>query len=103
MTAALFEIGYYGLAGRIASPLDVVAEAQQAERLGIGAMFLSERINVKDAGVVAGAVAAATGKIGIGTAATNHNTWSGRTEPLRAPTCRTLSGVRRSVRGPGRP
>lgn len=37
-------------------------------------MFLSERFNVKDAGVLAGAVAAATKQTGIGTAATKHNT-----------------------------
>ncbi|MEU8798602.1 LLM class flavin-dependent oxidoreductase [Spirillospora sp. NPDC048819] len=69
MTAALPEIGCYGLAGHTASPLDVVAEAQHAEWPGIGAMFLSERFNVKDAGVMAGAVAAATEQIGIGTSA----------------------------------
>nr|WP_278259821.1 TIGR03857 family LLM class F420-dependent oxidoreductase [Nocardioides convexus] len=40
----------------------------------MGAVFLSERFNVKDAGVLAGAAAAATERIGIATAATNHNT-----------------------------
>ena len=66
------EIGCYGLAGHTDQPRDVVAEARLAEELGIGAMFLSERFNVKDAGVLAGAVAATTGRLGIGTAASIH-------------------------------
>ncbi|WP_364515613.1 TIGR03857 family LLM class F420-dependent oxidoreductase [Nocardioides sp. LML1-1-1.1] len=68
------EIGCYGLAGHTSSPRDLLAEARLAEDLGIGAVFLSERFNVKDAGVLAGAAAAATERIGIATAATNHNT-----------------------------
>ena len=55
-------------------PRDALAEARLAEALRIGSMFLSERFNVKDAGVLAGAVAAATERLGIATAATNHNT-----------------------------
>ncbi|WP_165966023.1 hypothetical protein [Actinomadura sp. 7K534] len=47
-----------------------MAKAQHAEWPGIGAMFRSERFNVKDAGMMAGAVAAATEEqIGIGTSA----------------------------------
>lgn len=68
------EIGCYGLAGHTSSPRDLLAEARLAEELGIGAVFLSERFNVKDAGVLAGAAAAVTERIGIATAATNHNT-----------------------------
>lgn len=74
MTIPLPEIGCYGLAGHTATPRDLVAEARRAEELGIGAMFLSERFTVKDAGVLAGAVGAVTERLGIGTAATNHNT-----------------------------
>ncbi len=68
------EIGCYGLAGHTDAPRDLLDEVRLAERLGIGSVFLSERFNVKDAGVMAGAVAAATERIGIATAATNHNT-----------------------------
>lgn len=68
------EIGCYGLAGHTASPRDLLDEVRLAERLGIGSVFLSERFNVKDAAVLAGAAAAATETIGIATAATNHNT-----------------------------
>lgn len=68
------ELACYGLAGHSTSPRDLVHEALLAEELGLGSMFLSERFNVKDAGVMAGAVAGATSRLGIATAATNHNT-----------------------------
>nr|WP_301539778.1 TIGR03857 family LLM class F420-dependent oxidoreductase [Nocardioides sp. zg-DK7169] len=62
------------MAGHTSSPGDLLDEVRLAERLGIGAVFLSERFNLKDAGVLAGAAVAASERIGIGTAATNHNT-----------------------------
>lgn len=68
------ELGCYGLAGHSNTPRDLIDEARLAEELGLGSMFLSERFNAKDAAVLAGAVAASTTSIGIGTAATNHNT-----------------------------
>lgn len=68
------EIGCYGLAGHTSSPRDLLGEVRLAEELGIGSVFLSERFNLKDAAVLAGAVGAATERIGIATAATNHNT-----------------------------
>lgn len=74
MTQDLPELGCYGLAGHTDRPRDLLDEVRLAESLGIGSVFLSERFNVKDAGVLAGAAAAATTSIGIATAATNHNT-----------------------------
>ena len=68
------ELAFYGLAGHTTSPRDLIDEVRLAEQLGIGSVFLSERFNTKDAGVMAGVAAAATTKIGIATAATNHNT-----------------------------
>lgn len=68
------EIGCYGLAGHTDSPRDLLEEVRLAEDLGIGSVFLSERFNVKDAGVLAGAAAATSSSIGIATAATNHHT-----------------------------
>ena len=68
------ELAGYGLAGHTDSPRDVVAEARLAEEIGLGSLFLSERFNVKDAGVMAGAVAGVTDRLGIATAATNHVT-----------------------------
>ena len=68
------ELGCYGLAGHTASPRDLLDEVRFAEDLGLGAVFLSERFNTKDAAVLAGAAGAVVVQIGIGTAATNHNT-----------------------------
>lgn len=68
------ELACYGLAGHNDSPRDLVGEAQRAEELGFGSMFLSERFNTKDAGVLAGVVAASSSRLGLATAATNHNT-----------------------------
>lgn len=95
MTRALLpEIACYGLAGHSTSPRDLVDEARLAEEIGIGSVFLSERFNVKDAGVMAGAVAAATERIGIGTAATNHNTRHPLVTATMATTLHRLSGGR---------
>lgn len=88
------EIGCYGLAGHTDSPRDLLDEVRQAEALGIGSVFLSERFNVKDAGVLAGAVAAATERIGIATAATNHNTRHPLVTATLATTAHRLSGGR---------
>lgn len=68
------ELGFYGLAGHASDPAVLLDEVREAERLGLGAVFLSERFNYKDAAVLSGAAAAATTSIGIATAATNHNT-----------------------------
>ncbi|KRC54869.1 MULTISPECIES: TIGR03857 family LLM class F420-dependent oxidoreductase [unclassified Nocardioides] len=88
------EIGCYGLAGHTSSPRDLLDEARLAEDLGIGALFLSERFNVKDAGVLAGAAAAATERLGIATAATNHNTRHPLVTATMATTLHRLSGGR---------
>ncbi|WP_232676512.1 TIGR03857 family LLM class F420-dependent oxidoreductase [Nocardioides sp. R-C-SC26] len=68
------ELACYGLAGHSASPRDLVDEVRHAEGLGLGSVFLSERFNVKDAAVMAGVAAGVSTRIGIATAATNHNT-----------------------------
>ena len=68
------ELGFYTLAGAPKSPRDLIAEVADAERLGIGACFISERFNIKEAATLSGAVGAVSSRIGIATAATNHNT-----------------------------
>ena len=74
LTPELPELGCYALAGHAARTRDLVDEVVLAEELGLGAVFLSERFNTKDAAVMAGAAGAVSTRIGIGTAATNHNT-----------------------------
>ena len=88
------EIGCYGLAGHSSSPRDLLAEVRLAERLGIGSVFLSERFNVKDAAVMAGAAGAVSETIGIATAATNHNTRHPLVTATFATTMHRLTGGR---------
>lgn len=88
------ELGCYGLAGHSNSPADLLAEVRLAERLGIGSVFLSERFNVKDAAVMAGAAGAVTSTIGIATAATNHNTRHPLVTATMATTMHRLTGGR---------
>ncbi|WP_203337133.1 TIGR03857 family LLM class F420-dependent oxidoreductase [Nocardioides limicola] len=88
------ELGCYGLAGHSDSPRDLLDEVARAEQLGLGSVFLSERFNVKDAAVLAGAVAATSSGIGIGTAATNHNTRHPLVTATMATTLHRLSGGR---------
>jgi probable F420-dependent oxidoreductase len=70
----LTELGFYTLAGHSDSPRDLVDEVRQAEQLGLGSAFVSERFNLKDASTLCGAAGAISETIGIATAATNHNT-----------------------------
>jgi 5,10-methylenetetrahydromethanopterin reductase len=92
--SALPELGCYGLAGHAASPRDLLDEVRLAERLGIGSVFLSERFNVKDAAVLAGAAGAVSEQIGIATAATNHNTRHPLVTATFATTMHRLTGGR---------
>jgi len=70
----LAELGFYMLAGHSDNPRDLVDQVQSAETLGLGSGFISERFNCKDACALSGAAAAVTERLGIATAATNHNT-----------------------------
>ncbi|MFI6095019.1 TIGR03857 family LLM class F420-dependent oxidoreductase [Lentzea sp. NPDC051213] len=92
--ARLPEIGCFGLAGHSPTPRQLIEEAKRAEELGIGSMFLSERFNVKDAGVLAGVAGAVTERLGIGTAATNHNTRHPLVTATMATTLHRVTGGR---------
>ena len=70
----LNEIGFYTLAGAPESPAEVIGEVADAENLGLGSAFISERYNIKEAVTLSGAVGALSTTLGIATAATNHNT-----------------------------
>ena len=90
----LVELGFYGLAGHSDSPADLVGQVRQAEALGLGSCFLSERFNVKDAAVLCGAVAAASETLGIATGATNHNTRHPIVTATMATTMHRMTGGR---------
>lgn len=68
------ELGFYTLAGAPKSPRDLIGEVADAERLGLGTAFISERFNIKEAATLSGAAGAVSTRIGIATGATNHNT-----------------------------
>jgi 5,10-methylenetetrahydromethanopterin reductase len=90
----LTELGFYTLAGHSDSPRDLVDEARQAEQLGLGAAFVSERFNLKDATTLCGAAGGVTETIGIATAATNHNTRHPLVTATFATTMHRLTGGR---------
>jgi len=68
------ELGFYTLAGAPDSPRELIGEVRDAEAMGLGAAFISERFNVKEAATLSGAAAAVSDEIRIITGATNHNT-----------------------------
>ncbi len=72
----------------------MLTELAQAEDLGLGQAFLSERLNVKEACALSGAAGAATESIGIITAATNHNTRHPAITAAFATTMHRLTGGR---------
>ena len=71
-----------------------VDEVREAERLGLGAVFISERFTVKEAVTLSGAAGAVSERIGIATAATNHNTRHPLVTASYATTMHRLTGGR---------
>lgn len=69
----LNELGFYLLAGGATSPKPLLQEVRDAEKIGLGSGFVSERYNVKEAVTLSAAAGAVTTQLGVATAATNHN------------------------------
>ena len=61
------ELGFYALPGHVDDPARVVPEVQAGERLGLGSVWLAERLNTKDVGVLSGVAAASSERLGIAT------------------------------------
>jgi probable F420-dependent oxidoreductase len=68
------ELSCYLLPGHTTTPADAIEEAREAEALGLGRVWLSERFDVKDAGVICAAALSVTTKLRVATAATNIHT-----------------------------
>ena len=94
MERTLDEIGFYTLAGAPDSPAAMFDEIRHAERLGLGAVFISERFNSKEAVTLSGAAAACSERMRIVTAATNHNTRHPVVTAAYASTMHLLTGGR---------
>ena len=88
------ELGFYTLAGAPESPRELISEVRDAEALGLGAAFISERFNVKEASTLSGAAAAVSEDIRIITGATNHNTRHPIVSASYASTMHFLTGGR---------
>ncbi len=92
--AAHPELGFYTLAGAPESPRELIGEIREAEAMGLGAAFISERFNIKEAATLSGAAAAVSDEIRIITGATNHNTRHPMVTASYATTMHYLSGGR---------
>ena len=94
MAVPLNELAFYTLAGAPKSPRDMLPELHDAEALGVGSAFISERFNIKEAATLSGAAAATTETIGLATGATNHNTRHPIVTASYATTMHRLTGGR---------
>lgn len=63
------DLSAYIAGGRVWSSAEVIEQALDAERLGLRRVWLSERYDLKEAGVLLGGMAARTSRLGLGTAA----------------------------------
>jgi probable F420-dependent oxidoreductase len=88
------ELGFYTLAGAPESPRELLTEVRDAEALGLGAAFISERFNIKEASTLSGAAAAVSEELRIITGATNHNTRHPMVTASYATTMHYLTGGR---------
>ncbi|MHB8463923.1 MAG: TIGR03857 family LLM class F420-dependent oxidoreductase [Acidimicrobiales bacterium] len=59
------QVGAYLLPGRVGDPAPAIRQAQAAEHLGFGTVWLSERWGTKDLGVLLGAVSQATSRVKV--------------------------------------
>ena len=91
------ELAFYTLAGAPETPRDLIGEIEQGEELGLGSVFISERFNIKEAATLSGAVGAVSSRLGIATAATNHNTRHPMVTAAHAMTMHKLTGGRFSL------
>jgi probable F420-dependent oxidoreductase len=65
MTVRYPELGVYSLPGHISQPRDAIQEIQDAERLGFGSVWISERFAAKNADVLSGVAAMLAPSMGI--------------------------------------
>jgi probable F420-dependent oxidoreductase len=87
-------LGAYLLPGRATDPRSAVTQAVSAEQIGLGAVWLSERLGTKDLGTIGGALAQATTRVRIGAAATHVQTRHPMALASLGLTMQALSGER---------
>ncbi|MCW3014235.1 MAG: family class F420-dependent oxidoreductase [Solirubrobacterales bacterium] len=69
MEPACDDLSLYVIGGRVKSAAAALDEAEAAERVGLGRLWLSERYDLKEAGTLLGGMAARTSRLRLGTAA----------------------------------
>lgn len=74
MAARFPELGFYTLPGRVADPRPALQEVRDAEQIGLGSVWISERQDVKEAAVLSGACGALTSELAVAVGVTNPNT-----------------------------
>jgi probable F420-dependent oxidoreductase len=74
MTGHHPELGFYVLNGQPTDAKTALSEVRDAEAMGLGTAFISERYNLKEVGALSGAIGAVSDRICVHVAATNHNT-----------------------------
>ncbi len=87
------ELACYLLPGNGTSD-QLLEEARDADRIGFGTGFLSERLGAKELAVASGAALATTTRLTVATAATNHNMRHPLVTAGMASTLHRLSGGR---------
>ncbi len=69
MDPVVDDLSLYVRGGRVHSSAEVITDAVEAERLGLRRLWLSERYDLKEAGVLLGGMAARTTRLELGTSA----------------------------------
>lgn len=59
------EFGYYALPGHISEPKNILEEIAAGDKVGMGSVWISERLNTKNVEVLSGVAAALTPRMGI--------------------------------------
>lgn len=85
------DLSIYVLPGRATDPTIALAQAEDAEAAGFGGIYVSERLDVKEAAVVCGALAATTDQLRVGTALIHQGTRHPLTLASMAATLQLLS------------
>jgi 5,10-methylenetetrahydromethanopterin reductase len=88
------ELACYGLPGHAESPRALLSQLADADRIGLGSVFISERFNVKETASLTGAAVVASQQLGVATGVTNVNSRHPLVTAAWAMTLDQLSGGR---------
>mgnify|MGYP001050907665 CR=1 FL=1 len=59
------ELGFYALPGHVSQPAELAGQVRQGEALGLGSVWIAERLNSKNVPVLAGIAAGVSSRLGI--------------------------------------